>query len=558
MEKNLMAPPEMSVTADQLANFTGTPQHDVSGEATTSAPAKTPIIRTQEEEYALHNAACLKAAEASMRAQNYLNYTNMKKLMPEPAMVSMIADTLTEAKAADQLARYDFGAMPLFLAKLKDLTFLELVDLSRRVNNEVARWNGCKTALECIADMKLGDSNNRTVMMLNSMAHFGYNGTQEEFSKDYTEKMEQLKNISAVLTAHIESKKEGLGTTSFTTREMIALMEKRASEIEVQSADKSALKYSNHVIEIFKDRTNFTFLKNRLQIYLKTNKKDIKRAITEMKGSTMPKCMKILTRIFGNDTMYRVWYTLIMNHIDHDADAVFVLLSFLAKLTETEKNTGNAVWAKVFILNISDCQRKVFDLEDPSEYIEKVWSNFHTLIDQFLYNNKINSRIQPGYNYTFKLEQPEEYVNAISEFEETHNLRWLQDLADERQAAIDDAMKEMKAMDGLNANDEPTEDGDESTGVSTDPESFASAQIADVAKRAEAAGISMDEISAAMTPEQKEMAASVQDEQSCGRGSSAPYVYEAPSESPEEGPSESEAPTKSMSDKLEEMKIPNA
>lgn len=550
MERPITAPPEVSVTAQELEKF--------KSRGTGPNGETFNIDLTPEEKDAMHNAACLKAAESSMRAQNYLNYSSTKKLMPEPAMVSLIADTLTEAKAADQLARYDFGAMPLFLAKLKTLTFLEQVDLSRRVNNEIARWEGCKTALECISDMHITDSMNRQMMLINSMNHFGYNGTQEEFTADYTEKMDQLKKISAVLAACIDANKEGLGTTSFTTNEMIALMEKRASELQVESGTESSVKYANHVVEIFKNRTSFDFLKGRLEIFLKTNKKDLKRAISELKSNKMPKCMKTLVRIFGNDTMYRVWYTLIMNHINHDADAVFVLLSFLAKLTETEKNTGNAVWAKVFILNISDCQRKVFDLEDPDGYIGQIWELFHVPIDKFLHNNKLNSRINPGYSYTFKLDTPEEYVNAISDYEANHMLRWLQEYADERQAAIDAAMNAMKAQDGLDPNDNPIGDG-----VPDDHKAFVTAQMEDISRRAEAAGISMEEITSAMTPDQLEKVVTLAKPESFGGGKTQAYTYTADDTEPDPGDSdpesndaESEDPP--MSEKLQGMVIPDA
>lgn len=578
MDRPNTAPPEMA-SPEQLEvmkeGFVGTPKHreidgnmhvGVVGNPVTNSIKEKAMQELEQASIVQHNAACLRAAETCMDARYRKNVLEMQKLVHEPSILRMAADTVTGSKVIDQLDRYDFGAFPLYLAKLRHLTFLEKVDLLRRVNAELERWNNLKTALECIEDMKIADTSNKEIMRINTMARFGFSGTNEEFTKEFLEKEDQLKKIAAVLNVYIDESKEGLGTTSFTTTEMVALMRKRIADQDSNDPGYAeSVKHANTLIDIFEHRTDFEFLRNRIEIYLKTNKKNLKRAFGEISGSKMPKCMKTLVRNFGYSTMYRVWYTLIFQ-FGQNADATFVMMNFLAKLLDTEKKTGASGWAKVFILNMSDIQRDVFDLEDPTTYLCKIPEHLLKPILDFLKNNKINSKINPGYSYQYKLETPEEYVNALSDYEANHELKILQVYADERQAAIDKAtadLNAMKAADGLTPEDEPI--GDSNDGVPTSDELSKVVQE-DVAKRAAAAGISMEEITAHMTPEQREQMTQPTNPDASGRGKTQPYVYERPHVQPyesEDSPvpledSDSEVPNDPpMSERLNGMKIPD-
>ena len=147
------------------------------------------------------------------------------------------------------------------------------------------------------------------------------------------------------------------------------------------------------VINAFSNRLDLEYLKNKMEVYLKTNKSNIRRDLRMAEDHrNRAKFLNDLARYFSEDILYALYAELMGTFLD-DAKAVYVMMGFLAKVMNTEKKSSRDVWAKVFILNLADIYNNIFDIEPElaegeDSYIDKIDDVFYSMITDFLSKQK--------------------------------------------------------------------------------------------------------------------------------------------------------------------------
>ena len=345
----------------------------------------------------IHNHICYD--EARRNNEKYRNEAN--EFTNSIVQDSATREILDEAEATTNLSKFEFGDIDEYLTKLEDLSFLEAVSYKKKIDSEIARWKSCKGMLKAISDLKLDDTTNRELMKINAMEDYNFTESIDDFESHYEENLDKLNKISSKLVEIVNSHKHEMDSTKFLTEEMIHLM-----QVKVDKLDPTGLNYSynltrmENVITAFENRLNLDYLKYKLEIYLKTSKANIKRDFREnvnlINNGRRSKVINDLIRFFNEDIMYAV-YERLMYAFNDDVNATYVMLGFIAKIMNTEKKTAKDVWAKVFVLNLSDIYNNIFDIECSAEgessYITKVEKIFYPIISEFLKSQKMKDKI---------------------------------------------------------------------------------------------------------------------------------------------------------------------
>ncbi len=350
------------------------------------------------------------------RIHNYICYDEAKKnnekyrQEAEEFTNSIVKDNATkeildEAEATTNLSQFDFGDISEYLEKLEMLSFLEAVSYKKKVDSEIARWKSCESMLKAISELKLDDTANRELMKINAMEQYNFMDSIDDFETHYDENMDKLNQIATKLASMINEHKHEMDSTKFLTNEMIHLMQGKIDKL-----DPSGLNYQYNksrmeiVVDAFQNRLNLDYLSNKMDIYLKTNKDNIKRDFREnaalLNNGRRSKAINDLIRFFNEDITYAI-YERLMSAFHDDVNATYLMMGFLAKVMNTEKKSSRNVWVKVFALNLSDIYNNIFDIEDAS-YMEKVTNTFYAKIATFLKNQKFNKSLNNGISFGLK------------------------------------------------------------------------------------------------------------------------------------------------------------
>lgn len=342
----------------------------------------------------IHNYICYDMAKKNNEKylQESEEYTN-----------SVISDNATkeildEAEATSNLSQFDFGDITDYLTKLEELSFLEAVSYKKKIDAEIARWKSCESMLKAISELKLDDTTNRELMKINAMEDYKFMESVEDFESHYDENMNKLLKISNKLVSIVDAHKHEMDSTRFLTNEMVHLMEGKIAKL-----DPSGLNYEYNrsrmetVKNAFNDRLNLDYLKDKFEIYLKTNKNNIKKDFrdnaTLLNSGRRSKVINDLIRFFNEDIVYAL-YERLMYIFSDDTAATYLMMGFIAKIMNTEKKTSKDVWAKVFVLNLSDIYNNIFDIdlliEGEKSYLDKVEIKFKPSITEFIKNQKLN------------------------------------------------------------------------------------------------------------------------------------------------------------------------
>lgn len=311
---------------------------------------------------------------------------------------SIISDNATkeildEVEATTKLSSMDFGNIDEYLNQLSQLSFLEAISLRKKVDTEIASWKSCRASIDAIAQLKLDDNINREIMQNNTMSEYDIDTTVEDFDKCYEGNLDKLNRIAETLGKIITEHKSEINSTSFLTNEMVSLMQKKVAKLDPAAQNYEFNKIRmERVIRAFQNRMSLVYIHDKLETFLKTNKKYIKKRFRDDKSKIQSyqrtKPINELVRFFNNDMIYNLYETL-ANIFMKDYDKVYLMLVFLAKVMNTEKSTGNNAWIKVFILNISDINGGIFDIGNSEEYFENFDHIITPVIDEYFTKNVV-------------------------------------------------------------------------------------------------------------------------------------------------------------------------
>ena len=319
-------------------------------------------------------------------------------------------ELLDEAEATTNLSKFDFGDISEYLNKLETLSFLEAVSYKKKIDAEVSRWKSCESMLKAITNLKLDDSVNQELMKINAMEKFEFDQSLEDFESHYEENMNKLEQISTKLVEIVNSHKHEMDSTRFLTDEMVHLMTNKIAKLDPSDINYEYTKSRMEtVVNAFKDRKNTDYLENKLRSYLLSNKanirKDIKDNATAILNNQHTKVINDLIRFFSPDIAYSL-YERLASAFGDNMTAVYIMMGFIAKVMNREKKSSNDVWAKVFVLNLSDIYNNIYDIELVNEesFMDKVERVFYPMIMQFITDNKIRGKL--GYGSAFGLHTP--------------------------------------------------------------------------------------------------------------------------------------------------------
>ena len=316
-------------------------------------------------------------------------------------------EILDEAEATTNLSKFDFGNIDEYLIKLEDLSFLEAVSYKKKIDTEIARWKSCKSMLKAISDLKLDDTTNRELMKINAMADYNFTESIEDFESHYEENLEKLNKISIKLVEMVNSHKHEMDSTKFLTNEMIHLMHVKFDKLNSNELNYNYTKNKiKTVIEAFQHRLDLSYLRYKLEIYLKTNKNNIRRDFRDnmkiINSGKRSKVINDLIRYFNEDIVYAM-YDRLMSAFSDDTNATYIMMGFIAKIMNTEKKSSKDAYAKVFVLNLSDIYNDIFDIDiENYKYMENVESSFYPIIKRFLDSQKMKEKIDNGINFSLK------------------------------------------------------------------------------------------------------------------------------------------------------------
>ena len=352
----------------------------------------------------IHNLICYDAAK-----KNNEKYQKES----EEFTNSVISDNATkeildEAEATTNLSQFDFGDITEYLNKLEDLSFLEAVSYKKKVDAEIARWKSCESMLKAISELKLDDTTNRELMKINAMEDYKFMESVEDFESHYDANMSKLQKISDKLVSIVDTHKHEMDSTRFLTNEMVHLMKGKLAKL-----DPSGMNYEYNrsrmetVKNAFENRLDLSYLKNKFEIYLKTNKNNIKKDFKDnanlLNSNRRSKVINDLIRFFNEDIVYAL-YNQLMGIFCGGTSETYLMMAFIAKVMNTEKKTSKDVWAKVFVLNMSDIYNDIFDIEmvDKDSYTDQVAHAFFTSAYEFVKKNSLIKVLNPSISFGLK------------------------------------------------------------------------------------------------------------------------------------------------------------
>lgn len=329
-------------------------------------------------------------------------------------------EILDEAEATTSLKAFDFGDIDEYCEKLSSLSFLEAVSFKKKIDVEIARWKSCKSMLKAVSELRVDDTVNKELMKINAMEKYDFLESIDEFESQYEENLGKLEKISSTLVSIVDSHKDEMESTRFLSNEMIHLM-----KVKIDKLNPSDMNYElnkrkmNIVVEAFENRLDLEYLTGKLSAYLLSSKTNIRRDLRTSKEHRRAKFLNDLARFFSEDILYALYERLSCAFTD-DMKAVYVMMGFLAKIMNSEKKTSRDVWAKVFILNLSDIYNNIFDIEELGEgecsYLMRIRDAFYPKLKEFLESQKDIKINNWEINFGVKTPSTKKKSDEISEY----------------------------------------------------------------------------------------------------------------------------------------------
>lgn len=255
-----------------------------------------------------------------------------------------------------------------YLKELETMPFIELINLKKKADTNIINLREAKSMIESLEKIDFGDGTNRNIMMTNVLLDRGINADFREFKETYQEKYDFLLNIIKKVEGIVESHGDNINNTSFLTEEMLKSVDKRINKL-----NPNALNYEYNkkrflnVRKAFEDRTDLSFLSNKADGFL-SNRNNVKSYKKFAKNDGYKKSiMKDLYKVFNQDIITRFDNT-ISNYLHKETPGHTLFYVFLSRTVEREKKTGNDAFVKAMILNIVDSGAGNFDIMDPDEY----------------------------------------------------------------------------------------------------------------------------------------------------------------------------------------------
>lgn len=327
---------------------------------------------------------------------------------------------------------YDMNDLDKYIEKISTMSMLEAVSLKNSVTKELDRLESCHNMVKTVANLrdnfdaantgKESSAVNKDIMTANYLDDYGYEESADEFNKLYNAYQPKLTTLIEALNKHIGECSKDAASTKYMTNDFLQIINKKINNMKPEDLNYDYnMKKLQMLKTAFENRTDLTYLKNKLDLFSK-NKTHLKNLAKAMTGTFSD----IASKLNANFTM-KTMSALIKEMDDNFVGDMYYNITFLYFLNyvcTSESKTNADVWVKIFALNANDIHSDIWDLDIPAdEYMSNAIKEFYPMMDtiyQYLKQRKvkISSQILSQYN-TLLTWTPDEVTEKNEEVSET-------------------------------------------------------------------------------------------------------------------------------------------
>lgn len=309
--------------------------------------------------------------------------------------------------------KYGLKELDEYIKDIENLSYLELVSLRNQMHGNIERIESCKTAMDQLKSAAV--QLNSAAAMANCLDHYGIDLTADEFYEMYDLYMPKMKQITDLCSINIKGIGPRANSTKYMTGNMILVLEKRLFSLDsTDAANASRIKELTTNIDIYKNRTDFTWIGKKLTNMIQ-NKKQLRLMAKALTSGTVSDIFGTLAQHFAPVNLGG-FVTYLQDRLEYEDGDILALLYCLNRILDVKASGGEETWVKVFVLNISDIMGNIYDLkvtaDELQESLDSMLNKLLPQATQYLFGTrkiKINASIMDFYH---KLR--EKYIEAIN------------------------------------------------------------------------------------------------------------------------------------------------
>lgn len=318
-----------------------------------------------------------------------------------------ITEDILSTTADDNIVykNYNMSDIDKYIEKVPSMTMLEAVSLKNSVTKELERLESCHTMVKAVAEIKdnLDPANaDNKIMTANYLDTYGYEESADEFKNLYDAYQPKLTSLVEAIDKHIAECSKQAASTKYMTNDFLHIIEKKINNMKPTDMNYDYTMKKLQVLKTaFENRTDLTYLSNKLSLFIK-NKTHLKNLAKAMNGTFTNIGGKLRSNF--TDASLNSFLNGMEAVFGQDRDAVIILVYFLDYVCSTEAKTNADAWVKVFILNITDIRRGIWDMDIHfDKYLAQVDSALYPQIEEIKKylasrKSKISSSIYSTYS----------------------------------------------------------------------------------------------------------------------------------------------------------------
>lgn len=316
----------------------------------------------------------------------------------EKTSTDSMTDDILSTTADDNIVYKDYNMADLdkYIEKIPSMTMLESVSLKNSVTKELDRLESCHTMVKAVSELKdnfdtvtpgkehaPADNTDvgKNILTANYLDEYGYEESAEEFKRLYDAYQPKLTSLVETIDKHIEECSKQAASTKYMTNDFLHIIEKKINNMKPTDMNYDYTMKKLQVLKsAFENRTDLTYLSNKLSTFIK-NKTHMKNLAKAMNGTFTNIGGKLRSNF--TDASMNSFLNGMEAVFGQDREAVIILVYFLDYVCSTEIKTNADSWVKVFVLNITDIRRGIWDMDMHfDKYLAQVDSAFYPQIEE--------------------------------------------------------------------------------------------------------------------------------------------------------------------------------
>ena len=246
--------------------------------------------------------------------------------------------------------KYGLKELDEYIKDIENLSYLELVSLRNQMHGNIDRIESCKASMDQLKSAAV--QLNSAAAMANCLDHYGIDLTADEFYEMYDLYMPKMKQITDLCSINIKGIGPRANSTKYMTGNMILVLEKRLFSLDsTDAANASRIKELTTNIDIYKNRTDFTWISKKLTNMIQ-NKKQLRLMAKALTSGTVSDIFGTLAQHFAPVNLGG-FVTYLQDQLEYEDGDILALLYCLNRILDVKASGGEETWVKVFVLNAS-------------------------------------------------------------------------------------------------------------------------------------------------------------------------------------------------------------